>query len=149
MRDKQVFGLSTVDSVSKTPSAESFISSTVTALRPMSRKTRRTLTTGSDRTNEDPIAHFVTDHAVTYLFDHADGLVAYHQARCNRVFPADDVQVGPADRCKGYPDHSLTRVRRRFGNFFDPEIADASKDIGSHGPHIAYPVSKSSFRCSM
>ena len=98
IRDEQIFGLRAVDGVAESPAADRFDTFAVAALRPLRGQTGAALTARRDRADQNAIANFVSGHAFAEFFDHADRLVSDHQSGLHRIFAAQNVQVGPADR---------------------------------------------------
>jgi hypothetical protein len=62
---------------------------------------------------------YSASRAAAELFDDADGLVAQNQARPDRIFTPDDVDVRPANRRRRDANHRLSPARQRPRHFLE------------------------------
>ena len=110
----QILGLRAVDRISETPSTERFISFAVTALCRMARQACAALAARCDRADQHAFAELVARNALANLFNNADRFVTDHEARLDRIFTSDDVQVSSANRGEGHFNDDFTRSGARF-----------------------------------
>src|SRR5687768_1463259 len=61
--------------------------------------------------------------------------MANDQSRLDRIFPAKDVEIGPADGSKRYAYDSAVYVCTGSLDFFDTNIVLSMKNIGLHPGH--------------
>ena len=97
-RDEQVLGLRAVDGVAEAPAADGLVAVAVAALAEVAGQAGSALAARRDRADEHALADLVAGHAGAELVDDAHRLVADDQARPDRVFALEDVDVGAADR---------------------------------------------------
>src|SRR6185369_2233809 len=105
------------------PAAEGAISLAPAALRRLPRQACTALSARRDRSDEDAVALLVADHARADLLDDADRLVTDDEPWSNRIFAANDVQVGPADGRQGDAKDDLAEARARPLDLFHAVIA--------------------------
>ena len=98
VRNEQIFRLRAVDRVAEAPAADRFDTFAMSALRPLCREAGPALSAGRDRADEHAIADLVAGHTFTQFLDHADRLVSDHESRLYRIFAAQNMEVGPANR---------------------------------------------------
>src|SRR5262249_27801678 len=89
-----------------------------------------------NRADQHPVTYLVAGEARTDFFDDAYGFVADNKAWSHRVFTANDVKIGPADRSRRYSDDSLACLGTRAFHFFDTEFAGTPENVCQHCSHV-------------
>ena len=132
VRHDEELGLRAVDRVPEAPAAERLEPGAMAALRQPARQAGVALAARRDRADQNTLADLVADEARPELFDHPDGLVTQDEARPNRVFAFDDVDVRPADRGERDPDECLARAGMASCDLLDPDVVGPVEDRGPH-----------------
>jgi len=85
--------------------------------------------------DDDPVADAEVAHLRAECFDDPDRFVAEDGAIPHRAHrAADEVQVGPADRAGGNPDHRVGRIADAgIGDLLKGDLPDAVPDDSLHG----------------
>lgn len=108
---EEVLRLRAVDRVTEAPAAEGLAGVAIAALRVVPEEIGQTLSARRDRAHEHGFSDRVARNAASEFRDHVDRLMPNAEPRPDRILPAHDVQVRPADRGRRDPDQRFLSRR--------------------------------------